>query len=85
MKIIAERVNAPMKTPVTVVCGWDGRVDETATALLGPGTVLVHHDLTHVREGVVRRTTTTVDATREHILELAHGCVSCTLRYDLMP
>lgn len=65
----------------------------TAEGLLRQGTVLVHHDLRDLREGVVRRTLTTLVPTpvgpqrREHlrILELAHGCVSCTLREDLLP
>ena len=41
-----------------------------------------------LREGVVRRTVTTLDggtARAPRMLELAHGCVSCTLRVDLLP
>ncbi|GGM90122.1 putative cobalamin synthesis protein [Lentzea pudingi] len=46
-----------------------------------PGTVLVRHDLRDLAGGVVRRW---VDGELT-VLELAHGCVSCTLRLDLLP
>jgi G3E family GTPase len=45
------------------------------------GSVLVRHDLSRISEGIVRRW---VDG-RMTVLELAHGCVSCTLREDLLP
>jgi G3E family GTPase len=78
------------RTPAVLVCGWTAAAAAAATSLNGPGTVLVHHDLRDLGEGVVRRTITTTDADgvpREHVavLELAHGCVSCTLREDLLP
>lgn len=87
------------RTPVVLVCGWTGAADgpglpaSAAANLLREGTVVVHHDLGELAEGVVRRTMNTLVATpagpqsRElvHILELAHGCVSCTLREDLLP
>lgn len=46
-----------------------------------PESVLVRHDLSDLAEGVVRRW---MDG-RLTVLELAHGCVSCTLRLDLVP
>ncbi|HEX8866747.1 MAG TPA: GTP-binding protein, partial [Lentzea sp.] len=46
-----------------------------------PESVLVRHDLSGLGDGVVRRW---VDG-RLTVLELAHGCVSCTLRLDLVP
>ncbi|MDX8035302.1 GTP-binding protein [Lentzea sp. BCCO 10_0856] len=46
-----------------------------------PQSVLVRHDLSGLADGVVRRW---VDG-RLTVLELAHGCVSCTLRLDLVP
>ncbi|TDP42580.1 G3E family GTPase [Nocardia ignorata] len=49
------------------------------------GTVVVHHDLAELREGVVRRTVRTAGNVTTTVLELAHGCVSCTLRADLLP
>lgn len=82
------------RTPVVLVCGWQGeaRRDTTravAQALQREGTVVVHHDLSEVSTGVVRRTLMTSNGVtpreRTTILELAHGCVSCTLREDLLP
>jgi G3E family GTPase len=46
------------------------------------GTVVVHHDLSRLGEGVVRRSVTPGATT---VLELDHGCVSCTLRADTLP
>nr|WP_245649455.1 GTP-binding protein [Nocardia shimofusensis] len=48
-------------------------------------TVVVRHDLRELREGVVRRTLTTEGRESRTVLELAHCCVSCTLRADLLP
>ncbi len=74
------------RTPLVLVSGWTGAMDHVVTSLLAPGTVAVRHDLGRVHEGVVRRTLYAAgDAPRETILELAHGCVSCTLREDLLP
>ncbi len=74
------------RTPLVLVSGWTGAMDGVVSSLLAPGTVAVRHDLGQVYEGVVRRTTFTAgEAPRESILELAHGCVSCTLREDLLP
>ncbi|MFI7677560.1 ribosome hibernation factor-recruiting GTPase MRF [Actinophytocola sp. NPDC049390] len=51
-----------------------------------PGTVVVRHDLSGLAEGIVRRTVRTADGPpSETVLELAHGCVSCTLRLDTLP
>lgn len=74
-----------MRTPVVLVAG-QGDTDAVAGALLcRPGTVLVEHRF----DGhVVRRTTAMLRrgelTTAEHALELAHGCVSCTVRNDLL-
>lgn len=46
-----------------------------------PDSALVRHDLRDLAQGVVRRW---VDGELT-VLELAHGCVSCTLRLDLLP
>ncbi|WP_245607082.1 ribosome hibernation factor-recruiting GTPase MRF [Pseudonocardia spinosispora] len=63
--------------------------------LTEPGTAVLHHDLADVTSGVVRRRLrlsgkggpsgriVVSDATA--VLELAHGCVSCTLREDVLP
>lgn len=78
------------RTPVVVVAGSSGRategVDQVARALgAAPGTVVVRHDLAELREGIVRRTVRDGATESIEVLELAHGCVSCTLRADLLP
>lgn len=50
-----------------------------------PGTVAVHHDLSGLRHGVVARRVRQDGRDRVTAVELAHGCVSCTLREDLLP
>jgi G3E family GTPase len=74
-----------MRTPVVLVCG-QGDTDSVAGTLLGaPGTVVVGHD---VDGHVVRRWVSTMRAgnlsSTELPLELAHGCISCTIRNDLL-
>ncbi|CAL9574284.1 putative protein [Actinosynnema sp. ALI-1.44] len=70
-----------MGTEVLLVAGLARHdvAEEVWRAL--PGTVLVRHDLRDLDQGVVRRW---VDG-QLTVLELAHGCVSCTLRLDLLP
>lgn len=50
-----------------------------------PGTAVLHHDLREVAHGVVRRRLRTDGSDVTTVLELAHGCVSCTLREDVLP
>lgn len=50
-----------------------------------PGTAVVHHNLRQVTEGIVRRRLQLGPKEQLSVLELAHGCVSCTLRQDLLP
>lgn len=79
------------RTPVVVLAGFAGSAaagaDHAATALCNdaPGTVVVHHDLGQLREGIVHRTVRSATYETSDVLELAHGCVSCTLRIDLLP
>ena len=74
-----------MRTPVVLVAG-QGDTDTVTGALMHrPGTVVVEHRL----DGhVVRRITAHLQRgeliTTETALELAHGCVSCTIRNDLL-
>ncbi|GAA4866846.1 ribosome hibernation factor-recruiting GTPase MRF [Saccharopolyspora cebuensis] len=49
------------------------------------GTAVVHHDLRTLPEGVLRRHVRHGEAVDTAVLELAHGCVSCTLREDFLP
>lgn len=74
-----------MRTPVVVVTGQSDSEDIAGVLLCGPGTALVEHRF----DGhVVHRTTTLVQRgvklTADSVLELAHGCVSCTVRNDLL-
>ncbi|WP_324197898.1 ribosome hibernation factor-recruiting GTPase MRF [Nocardia abscessus] len=78
------------RTPVVALAGFAGPaaagVDRAAAVLgMAPGTVVVRHDLTQLREGIVHRTVRTATQETSAVLELAHGCVSCTLRMDLLP
>ncbi|MCC3328846.1 ribosome hibernation factor-recruiting GTPase MRF [Nocardia abscessus] len=78
------------RTPVVALAGFAGLaaagVDRAAAVLgMAPGTVVVRHDLTQLREGIVHRTVRTATQETSAVLELAHGCVSCTLRMDLLP
>lgn len=51
-----------------------------------PGTVVVHHDLSALAEGIVhRRVRHGEERDVSTVLELAHGCVSCTLRESMLP
>jgi len=50
-----------------------------------PGTAVVHHDLRAIDRGIVRRRLRFGGRDETTVLELAHGCVSCTLREDLLP
>lgn len=74
-----------MQTPLILVAG-QGDTDAVAGALMrAPGTLVVEHRF----DGhIVRRITATVQhgvlTTAESPLELAHGCVACTVRNDLL-
>ncbi|WP_250007847.1 GTP-binding protein [Actinoplanes sp. M2I2] len=78
-----------LRTRVTVLAGFSpAATDAVARSLLvtDPALILVAHDLTDVRDGVVRRTVRTSDRVLEDdFTELVHGCVSCTLREDVIP
>lgn len=79
------------RTPVVLVAGLDADATaRTADALVVAGVTLVHHDLSRLGDGIVVATVRSVDldgAERVSTTELAldHGCVSCTLRADLLP
>ncbi|WP_238598043.1 hypothetical protein [Saccharothrix sp. ALI-22-I] len=70
-----------MDTSVVLVAGLGEHTvaEEVWRAL--PGAVLVRHDLSRLADGIVRRW---VDGVSTE-LRLAHGCVSCTMRHDLLP
>ena len=74
---------------VTVLAGFSAAATAAvARSLLitDPDLVLLSHDLTGVRDGVVHRTVRTADAVLETgSTHLVHGCVACTLREDILP
>ncbi|NUT49029.1 MAG: cobalamin biosynthesis protein CobW [Saccharothrix sp.] len=70
-----------MGTEVVLVAGLARHDVAEEIWRASPGAVLVRHDLRGLAAGVVRRW---VDGELT-VLELAHGCVSCTLRLDLLP
>jgi G3E family GTPase len=84
LKIVFIKV-VVMRTPVVLVAG-QAYTDAVVGALMRrAGTVVVEHRF----DGhVVRRTTAMLQrgvlTTAESALELAHGCVSCTIRKDLL-
>jgi G3E family GTPase len=74
-----------MRTPVILVAGQADTDPVVGALLRTPGTLVVEHRF----DGhVVRRTEVILQdgalTTTEAGLELAHGCVSCTIRNDLM-
>ncbi|WP_204806667.1 ribosome hibernation factor-recruiting GTPase MRF [Mycobacterium riyadhense] len=74
-----------MRTPVLLVSGQGDTDEVTGTLLLRPGTAVVEHRF----DGhVVRRTIIALSggelASVEEALELTRGCVSCTVRNDLL-
>lgn len=74
-----------MRTPVLLVAGQGSSDEVTGTLLQRAGTAVVEHRF----DGqVVRRTVITLDRgelrTNDEALELAHGCLSCTIRNDLL-
>lgn len=73
--------------PLTLIAGVAERGSQELAAAFRavPGTAVVHHNLRQVTEGVVRRRLQLGPKEQLTVLELAHGCVSCTLREDLLP
>lgn len=81
-------MTAQHRTPVIVVSGISPGADSSVAQRLtdgDPATALVHHDLRQVSSGVVLRTVRRGADVSTTTLELAHGCVSCTVREDLLP
>ncbi|WP_326641198.1 GTP-binding protein [Nonomuraea fuscirosea] len=78
-----------MSTPVVLVAGLHGAARTAAVdELLArcPGSVSVHHDLADVTRGRVRRVVRDGGQVLETAdVRLAHGCVTCTVREDLLP
>ncbi|MFD9959473.1 ribosome hibernation factor-recruiting GTPase MRF [Amycolatopsis sp. NPDC058986] len=76
------------RVPLFLISGLAPGPNSTLAALLReaePGTAVVHHDLRQIGAGIVRRRIQLGNRDQLTALELAHGCVSCTLREDLLP
>ncbi|MEU8381627.1 GTP-binding protein [Streptosporangium sp. NPDC048865] len=78
-----------MSVPVVIVSGLH---PEPRSALVDrlladhPGSVAIHHDLREVSTGRVQRVVRNASGTLDlHEVRLAHGCVTCTVREDLIP
>lgn len=70
-----------MRTPVLLVSGQTDTDAVTQVLARDPGTVVV----THRFDGhIVMRSVAGMRGVTETVLELAHGCVSCTIRDDLL-
>ncbi|WP_174262458.1 GTP-binding protein [Actinoplanes sp. OR16] len=82
-------VSADQRPRVTVLSGFEpGTTQAAARALLIEDTqlVAVRHDLARLRDGRVRRVVESADRIIEEAeVPLEHGCVSCTLREDVLP
>ncbi|GAA2212325.1 GTP-binding protein [Nonomuraea monospora] len=78
-----------MPTPVVLVAGLHGAARTAAVERLladHPGSLAVHHDLGRVTTGLITRTVRDATGVRESAqVRLAHGCVTCTVREDLLP
>ncbi|MBG0822494.1 GTP-binding protein [Planomonospora sp. ID91781] len=78
-----------MSTPVVLIAGLHAPARTAAVEALlhdHPGAVAIHHDLREVTRGRIER----VVRDRSGVLDLAevrlaHGCVTCTVREDLLP
>ncbi|MBW0105418.1 GTP-binding protein, partial [Pseudonocardia sp. KRD-291] len=62
-------------------------VEATIDAIreLDPSVVVLHHDMRDLRRGRVHRRLRDACSDERSVLELAHGCVSCTVREDVLP
>ncbi|MFV2022711.1 CobW family GTP-binding protein [Micromonospora sp. LOL_023] len=82
------RPPADTRPAVTVLSGfWPAATMAVARTLLAadPTLYVVRHDLSSVRDGIVHRVVRTgAGIVEDAHVELAHGCVSCTLREDIL-
>ncbi|MFY1702878.1 CobW family GTP-binding protein [Micromonospora sp. WMMA1923] len=85
----AVTVDADTRPSLTVLSGfWPAATLAVARTLLAadPSLLLVRHDLSGIRQGVVRRVVRCgVGIIEDEQVELRHGCASCTLREDVLP
>ncbi|MFI6823141.1 CobW family GTP-binding protein [Micromonospora sp. NPDC050187] len=85
----AVTADADTRPSLTVLSGlWPAATFAVARTLLAadPSLLLVRHDLTRLRDGVVRRVVRSgTGVVEDEQVDLRHGCVSCTLREDVLP
>ncbi|XTZ15840.1 GTP-binding protein [Micromonospora echinospora] len=85
----AVAADADTRPSLTVLSGfWPAATFAVARTLLAtdPTLLLVRHDLAGIRDGVVRRVVRSgTGIVEDEQVELRHGCVSCTLREDVLP
>ncbi|GIF71414.1 CobW family GTP-binding protein [Asanoa siamensis] len=85
----ARRTPVDSRPAVTVLAGFQPTATAAVARLLqiaDPRLVSVGHDLSRVRDGVVRRVVrTAAEVLEDEAVTLMHGCVSCTLREDVLP
>ncbi|MEV0720067.1 GTP-binding protein [Asanoa sp. NPDC050611] len=85
----AWRAPVDSRPAVTVLAGFNPAATAAVTSLLqfaDPRLVSVSHDLSQVREGMLRRVVrTAAEVLEDEATTLLHGCVSCTLREDVLP
>ncbi|MDP4509320.1 CobW family GTP-binding protein [Nonomuraea turcica] len=78
-----------MPTPVALVAGLHRSARAAAVERLlrrHPGAVAIHHDLRTIGAGRVERVVRDVSGVLDVAeVRLAHGCVTCTVREDLLP
>jgi len=88
---IAASRRAPVdsRPAVTVLAGFSPAATAAVARVLqivDPRLVAVSHDISRIRDGVVRRLVRTAAVVIEDVAAtLVHGCVSCTLREDVLP
>jgi G3E family GTPase len=76
------------RTELLVLAGLHERGVEQVVSRIrtaDPGAAVLHHDLRAIADGVVHRRLRRGEHDETTVIELAHGCVSCTLREDLLP
>ncbi|MFC0508868.1 CobW family GTP-binding protein [Micromonospora costi] len=85
----AVAADADTRPSLTVLSGfWPAATFAIARALLAadPSLLLLRHDLTGIRDGVIRRVVrSAAGIVEDEQVNLRHGCVSCTLREDVLP
>ncbi|XVQ07466.1 CobW family GTP-binding protein [Spirillospora sp. CA-255316] len=78
-----------MSVPVVLVAGLHGTARAAVVDRLlreHPGALAIHHDLREITRGLVTRTVRDAGTTLEQtLIRLEHGCVTCTVRQDLIP